>query len=65
MDLGGLNGQFNVKKSNLLAKIDLFGAYLGFENPLATYFLDLYHRNCALRYVGGIYNHRKLDFGGL
>ena len=68
VDFGGLNGQFDVKKANfrgLLAKIDLFGAYLGFENPLATHFLDLYHRNCALRYVGGIYDHRKLDFGGL
>ena len=49
VDFGGLNGQFDVKKVNfrgLLAKIDLFGAYLGFENPLTT-----------LRYVGGIYDH--------
>ena len=64
VNFGGLNGQFNVKKG-LLAKIDLFGAYLGFENPLATYFLDLFDINCALMYVGGIYDHRKLDFGGL
>ena len=75
VDFGGLNGQFNVKKANfrgLLAKIDLFGAYLGFENPLATHFLDrncalrnCALRNCVLRYVQGIYDHRKLDFGGL
>ena len=30
-----------------------------------THFHDLYHGNCALRYVGEILELKKLDFGGL
>ena len=30
-----------------------------------THFHDLSHGNCALKYIGGIFELRKLYFGGL
>ena len=30
-----------------------------------AYFYGLCHRNCALRYIGGVLELRKLDFRGL
>ena len=34
-------------------------------NSYMTYFHELYHGNCALRYVEGILKLKKLDFRGL
>ena len=39
-------------------------AYFDIYNPLVAHFHGLCHRNCTVRYIGGILVLRKLDFRG-
>ena len=63
VNFGGLKGQLNVIKANFRGLIVKIGNYRPFLLH-RVYFHGVCHRNCALKYVGGILELRKLLFGG-
>merc|ERR1712002_1087988 len=64
----GLKGLFDVKKTNfrgLIPKTALIGLFWLLEPTYDQFFYGICHRNCALKYIGGILELRKVSFRGL